>query len=541
MRKPSPIILRLSTLATLLISLFTLQAQALDFSVGLVNCTELAWTATLSQTEWSVAPYVELFFVSTQGALNYSLLYSALNGGAFPTPGSYSKVTYFGDTVLNGTYRIGIGLADMNGNILTTTTSSQGTVQVTDVDPRSFTFDNCAGGTSSISGTAAAIPSTASSSLATTTSASSALTTATSAPTLSSKSTVSSSTVPAAASTTSGAVSPVSSLSSASTSTLPTTHSVNKSAIAGGVVGGFVLLLVAFALIRWCSSRRRTRRLSLAAHRMSALRSPSLSEKQVASPKADGAASPESLQRKTARVFASGDTYEVAALGRLSVGSRRRSEGYTPRSVSHGADDVSMINALAEGPSDEQEIQVVRVPFHLTPAQQVATTHDPVALESTTTHHSAATPYLPLTRTTSTPQQPRSFSTDNFVPPYPQPYASEPSHSRSKSQPLVLDLPTTTITPQLSPTGSTFHGKTIRPSHSNSNFKIPRVSVPAYLAGGESIEGEPGLGESISRQMSRSSSMRRMSTGGATFVSVDEDPFVDMPQEHSNQYGSTFG
>lgn len=301
------------------------------------------------------------------------------------------------------------------------------------------------------------------------------------------------------------------------------------------------MLLVALALIRWCPSRRRTRRLSLAAHPISALPSPSLSEKHAGSPKADGAASPESHQPKTARVYASGDTYQVAALGRLSVGSRRRSEAYTPRSVSHGGDDVSMINALAQGPSGEHEIKVVRVPFHLTPAQQVATAHDPVPLDSTTTYHSAATPYLPLTRTTSTPQQPRSFSTDNFVPLYPQPYPSEPSHLRSKSQPLVLDLPTTTITPQLSPTGSTFQGKTIRPSHSNSNFKIPRVSVPAYLAGGESIQGEPGLGESISRQMPRSSSMRRMSTGGATFVSVDEDPFVEMSQEDRNQYGSTFG
>ena len=514
--------LRLSALAVLLISMFTLPALALDFAVDLVNCTQLDWTATLSQTEWSVASYVELFFVSPQGARNYSLLYSALNGGAFPISGTYNKVTYFGDTVLSGTYRIGIGLADMNGNILTTTTSSsQASVQVTSIDPRSFTFGDCIG-SSSAGGVAPATTSTSTSLATSSTTASTVLTSATSAPTVSTQSIVSSSTVPAPATSTSATAASVGSLSSASASSLPTNHSVNKGAIAGGVIGGLVLLLFAFALVRWCSSRRRTRRLSLAAHRMSAMRSPSLSEKQAGSP-AYGAASPDGSGHKTANVYGSSDTYEVAELGRLSVGSRRRSEGYARRSVSHG-DDLSLANALAEGPLDEQEVTVVRVPFHLTPGEQVAPQHDSMAIDPNS-FSSSATPYLELSRTSSNPM--RSLSTDNFVPTYP----GDASHSRSKSTPLVLDLPSTVVTPQISPTGSTFQNRTLRTSHSNSNFKIPRVSVPAYLADNDAQGADAALGEQISRQMSRSSSMRRMSTGGATFVSLDEDPFVDAAQE----------
>ncbi|KAI3476792.1 hypothetical protein L1887_61612 [Cichorium endivia] len=107
---------------------------------------------------------------------------------------------------------------------------------------------------------------------------------------------------------------------------------------------------------------------------MSALRSPSLSEKAAGSPKDDGSVSPHSQRRMTARVYPSGDTLDVAALGRLSSSSRRRS-------ASNG-DDLSLSNILAQGPPHvpeteaEPEIRVVKVPFNLTPGQQMAPAHE---------------------------------------------------------------------------------------------------------------------------------------------------------------------
>ncbi|SPC65065.1 uncharacterized protein UHOD_00106 [Ustilago sp. UG-2017b] len=138
-------LIRLSTLSALLLSNLTIPTNALDFSVSNINCSQLDWTATLTQTEWSVASYIELFFISTQGARNYTLLCLVSNTGEFPTPGAYSKTTLFGDTALTGGYRVGIGLTDTNGNILTTTASSnESPVQVTSIDDRSFTFGDCA-------------------------------------------------------------------------------------------------------------------------------------------------------------------------------------------------------------------------------------------------------------------------------------------------------------------------------------------------------------------------------------------------------------
>ncbi|CDS02194.1 hypothetical protein, partial [Sporisorium scitamineum] len=139
--------LRLTTFLFTAIS--SLQATlALDFTIQSVNCTQLSWTLTLSPPEWSVASYVELFFISTQNARNYSLLYSAsASSGGLPSPATYDMVTRFGDTRLSEGYRIGVGLADTNGNVLTTSTSSSsGGVQVTAIDGRIWTFGNCVAG-----------------------------------------------------------------------------------------------------------------------------------------------------------------------------------------------------------------------------------------------------------------------------------------------------------------------------------------------------------------------------------------------------------
>lgn len=517
MVKPSlGMLARAGSLAALVISTFSLQAHALGFSVDALNCTELDWSASLTQTEWSVASYINLFFVSTEGARNYSLLYSALNGGDFSTPGNYRKVTPFGDTALSGTYRIGIGLADINGNILTTLSTSSGIVQVTAIDSRTFTFTDCGR-----NGTAPASASTTSASISPT-AASTSASFATTAASATSQSTQ------AVASSTSVAAAPVSSLAPATTTATTPVHHVNKGAIAGGVIGGLVLLLIGVALMRWCASRRRTRRLSMAAHRMSALRSPSLSEKAAGSPKDDGSVSPHSQRRMTARVYPSGDTLDVAALGRLSSSSRRRS-------ASNG-DDLSLSNILAQGPPHvpeteaEPEIRVIKVPFNLTPGQQMAPAHESIALDASPFADSD-TPYLPLSRTKSVPVHPHALNP--FYSAHPAKASAEAVeesslHARSKSTPVVDPLANST-TPTTSPTASSFPNRTLRGAHSQ-NFKIPRVSVPAYLAGIESGADDLGA-ESMSRQISCDSGMRRFSTGAATFVSVDEDPFVDAAQE----------
>lgn len=167
-----------------------------------------------------------------------------------------------------------------------------------------------------------------------------------------------------------------------------------------------------------------------------------------------------------------------------------------------------MSHALAEGPREIEDVRVVKVPFHLPPQIHVAPGHESVALDAAEVSND---PYLPLQRVSN-----RSLSTDNILPP------TESSHSRSKSTPLMLDTYIST-TPAISPTLSTFTGK----SPSTSTFKIPRVSVPAYLTD-DGTNREEALGEAIERQMSRSSSMnhsKRNSIGAATFVSVDEGPF----------------
>ncbi len=502
---------RTGMLTALLAATFTLPStvSALDFSVNSLNCSALNWSISLTQTEWSVASYVELFFVSPSGAnRNYSLLYSALNGGAFPTPGTYSETTTFGNTILSGGYRIGVGLADMNGNLLTMTTGSStstGPVQVTSVDPRTFTFTDCGAGSGN--GVPGMLSSSSSSVLPTSTSMT--LSAATSAPTFSSQAVAAStSTAPTsvALTSTSAAAAPFGSLTSSSTSAIPQHHhGVNKGAIAGGVIGGIFLLLFAFALIRWCSSRRRTRRLSLAAHRMSSVRSESPNEKHsttVSSRSMD-------TQRK---IYQSSDTLDAAPLGRLSVGSRRRSEGHTP-----SRDDLSLSNVLAAFPIDQQaqaqqqDVTVVNVPFNL---EMPVHPHELAEL-------AAAAPYLPAF----------ALSNDDFhdaAAAYTGRNVSQVS--LSKTTPLVLDLDrekSEQATPVTSPTTPTFL-RTPRSPHSTSSFKIPRVTVPAYGAGASTGEA----GEPLSRQVSRSSGgHRRFSTGGETFVSVDEDPFVDAAQE----------
>lgn len=512
---------KLSSLAVLLIAVLSLQVHALDFAVDSVNCTQLDWTATLTQSEWSVASYVELFFVSTQGARNYSLLYSAMSTGDFPTPGTFNKVTNFGSTELYGGYRIGIGLADVNGNILTTTNTNQGIVQVTAVDPRTLTFGDCSASTGAAATTSSSVAST---SVASSMFASASPSSAISAPTVSSRP-VGSSTVPAAAASTSASAAPVGSLSSTSASAITSSHHANKGAIAGGVIGGLLLLLVAFALARWYSSRHRTRKVSSTVHRMASIRSITPSEKQGGSPKTDGSEAPDSVHRKTAQSFASGDTLEAAALGRLSTSSQRRSEGHTPLTVALG-ERLSLSEVLRDGPAEqgEQEIRVVHVPFQLAPGQQVAPAQESTAF-------SPSEPYLPLTRTTSNPLSSPSSEyfhpaassiADDHIPAYP---GQTSLHSRSRSTPLAIDVTSTDGTPTTSPTGSTFQNRSI-----NATYKIPRVTVPAYL--GQELEGPSlELGEPFSRQISRSSSMRRASTGAATVISVDEDPFVDAAQE----------
>ncbi|KAJ9477113.1 hypothetical protein PHBOTO_000791 [Pseudozyma hubeiensis] len=519
--------LRLGTLVALLIAAVSLPVSALEFSIQSVNCTQLDWSITLSQTEWSISSYVELFFVSQQGGQNYSLLYSALGNGDFPSPGSYDKVTNFGSTRPSGEYLIGVGLADMNGNILTTTTSSSGSsVQVTAIDPSTYTFGDCTGNafgntvvaTSSAS-TSPSVAAAASSSATTTMSLTS------SAPTSTMLSSVSP-TAPASSASTAvpvpSAAAPSSSSASApvSTSALPETRSANKAAIAGGVVGGILLLLIVLALARWCSSRRRTKRLSRASQRMPALRPLTLSEKMATYP--SRARSPKSPRQNSQGAYASKDTLEFAALGtlsesRLSESTRRRSEAYTPYSTSH-ADELSIRNMVASYlPAEpEQEIKVLKVPFSLEAVHQ----HPTVNASS-----SSAGQYQPPDRNSS---QIRAHSND-VIPAYPNDGASR-SCSRSRSDPLVIDLPPINTSPLTSPTNGAFQNLSRRISPVTPTFKIPRVSVPTFAAERDieaAAAGEAGMGEDMSRQPSWNSSVRRLSAGGATFASADDNPFVD--------------
>ncbi|CCF53769.1 conserved uncharacterized protein (fragment), partial [Ustilago hordei] len=240
-------LIRLSTLSALLLSNLTIPTNALDFSVSNINCTRLDWTATLTQTEWSVASYVELFFISTQGARNYMLLYSASNTGEVPTPGAYSKTTLFGDTALTGGYRVGIGLADTNGSILTTTTSSnENPVQVTSIDDRSFTFGDCTRSASAGVGVGSAA-----STVANTTVAPSAT------PSILSTRIVVSSTVTTSSTSTSATAAPINTIYTTANSQpiAPAHNGINKGAIAGAVMGSIVLLLLSIFSIRWCTSR----------------------------------------------------------------------------------------------------------------------------------------------------------------------------------------------------------------------------------------------------------------------------------------------
>ncbi|TKY90081.1 hypothetical protein EX895_000079 [Sporisorium graminicola] len=487
------LLLRLSTLAVLLLTAASSipTANALSFSVESVNCTSLDWTITLSSTEWSVASYVELFFVSTQGARNYSLLYSASPVGVFPSPATYSKVTMFGATRLSGGYRIGIGLADVNGNLMTTTSSSSsGGVQVTAIDARTFTFGNCVSNSPSgaVAGaTASSAATSARTSQAAAISSSSAVATqagtASAAP-LASATSASSSTAASAASGT---------LSPASASATRTTAAINKGAIAGGVVGGLLLLLIALALLRWCTSRRRTRRLSMAAaQRMSGLRPLELSEKLSAS-------SPAAAHRTaTARSFnmsESGDPFEAVAEGRLSGTSGRKSVGWTTRSGSR-----------------------MSVVYGLDREQEGRAEHD------ATFSHAAAGPYFGRSV---------GAQSSEHIPAYP----TAQQHQRSKSAPLVLELPQISATPLTSPMEGPFRSITRTPS--TSTFRIPRVTVPAYHTQDDgdaaaAAAAAAAAGEAYTVQLSRSSSTKRLSTGGATSVSLDEGPFFDASQDRSH-------
>ena len=205
-----------------------------------------------------------------------------------------------------------------------------------------------------------------------------------------------------------------------------------------------------------------TRRLSMAAHRMSELRSPPLSEKTSGSPKDEGSVSPHSQHRMTAKVYPSGDTLDVAALGRLSTSSRRRSGS--------NGDDLSLSNSLAQGPSrdpvaeQEPEIRVVKVPFNLTPGQQMAPSHESIALEASP-FADPDTPYLPLSRTRSVPVHPHAMNP--FYSADPAQASAEATvedsslHARSMSTPVVGPLATST-TPTTSPTASSFPNRPMR-------------------------------------------------------------------------------
>ncbi|CBQ67442.1 conserved hypothetical protein [Sporisorium reilianum SRZ2] len=456
-------LLRLMPLTLLLLLPAT---HALNFSVASINCTQLDWSVTLSQPEWSVASFVELSFISTQGARNYSLLYSSTYGGEFPAPGTYSISTGFGDTRLSGGYRIGVALADGNRNVLTTSTSSSsGGVQVTAIDARVFTFGNCvAGGAGAVSaGVSGAAASTSSASAAPSSTSAAQAVSSSSAP-LSSATSASAASSSAAAAT-SAPTNPTS--PSSSTATIPSapTSSINKGAIAGGVVGGVVVLLIALALLRWCTSCRRTRRLSQAANRMSGLRPLTLTEKLSA----DGFVTP----AKT-RASASRDTFEVVNAGWWSESSRRKSFGWTPRKGSRG-DGVSIVYGV--------ETEVERDPF------SSADGYASRGIGARSTEH---------------------------VPTYPGVGAQL---ERTRSAPLVIELPHISVTPLASPTGSAF--RSVLTSPSTSTFRIPRVSVPSY-------QGEDAAAaDAVSVHMSRSSSMRRISTDVGTF----EGPFYDAAQE----------
>lgn len=514
--------LRTSALVALLIAAVSLPVSALQFSVQSVNCSQLSWSVGLSQTEWSVSSYIELFFVSQQGGQNYSLLYSALPGGEFGSPGTYDKVANFGDSRLSGQYRIGVGLTDMNGNILTTTTSaSSSTVQVSAIDPRTFTFGDCTRNAQGSTSTAKALASTIASRASTMTSAST--------PRSWPASVLSASRTSLAATSTSVSAAPVSSLpsgsASASSSGLATSHSVNKGAIAGGVIGAIILILILLALLRWSSSRRTTRRLSHASQRMSALRPLTLSEKLGGSPRAARCA--DSLRHKTVEAYVASDTLDAAALSRLSESSQLRSQAYTPYSPSH--DGMSMNNVMTVFPSahSEQEIRVVNEPFSLNVGQRVASPYGATSVD----------PRLALCRTTSIPLQ--TQLTDR-IPVYPS-HSNTQHHQgqqpRPKSTPIHAHLAPINTTALTSGTGATSHSRLTRPSAAACNFKIPRVSVPTYLASNdiEAAAAGDAFSESTSRPISTSSSFPTLSAGGTTRVSLNADPFVDAAEEqHSN-------
>ncbi|EST09696.1 hypothetical protein PSEUBRA_000070 [Kalmanozyma brasiliensis GHG001] len=500
----------------------SMQVHALDMTVQSVNCTALNWVVTLSQSEWTVASYVNLIFTTTtQPARNYSLSYTASRFGDFPQPGTYSMVTPFGNTVLSGSYRMGVALADQQGDLLPATTSFiSAAVQVSDLDPRVFTFDACSSSLGAVvaSSTVASSSSTSSASVATSTSSrASAATTATSTSQSSSTSTASavpaSSAAPAsvAASTSSSAAAAAGTLSSSSTATLPQGNSMNKGAIAGAVIGALLLLAVLFALLRWCQSRRRTRELSRSQHRLSPLRPLALSEKA-----AGGPTSPTDPHRFSSKFHASGDTLDAATLGRYSVSSVRKSDAFSPRKsdafstrAASRMDNYSLNNVYIPSSDQEHEteIQVVKVPFNLFPAPPVRDT------SSASPPHSPYSPYLSLHRTTSNP---------DAIPAYPSGRPSMDTRAAKASAltlPLPLQLPSINTSPLASPTRS------MRPSPSTSTFRIPRVTVPTYNDAEDHLQ-PPGQDS-----VSRANSLRRLSTSGATFVSIDEDPFVDAAQE----------
>ncbi len=151
---------------------------------------------------------------------------------------------------------------------------------------------------------------------------------------------------------------------------------------------------------------------------------------------------------------------------------------------------------------DEGEIKVVKVPFHLFPAP-------PGGAMRETAKSAPQSPYSahhPLQRTASNPDQ---------IPVYPS-LGRASTDARAKSSAITLPY-------RCSCRRSTRHP-----------LRRPRAS--AALAVGVDLPHPARQRAHVRRGAARRGplarqQLRRLSTSGATFVSIDEDPFVDAAQE----------
>ncbi|PWZ03002.1 hypothetical protein BCV70DRAFT_197240 [Testicularia cyperi] len=431
-------------------------ASALSFGVRSVNCSSIDWTITINATEWSVAPFINLFFISQSAGQNYSLSFSAQADGQFPGAGTFTPNTSFGNTVISGSYRIGAGLADENGKLLTTSEAVEW-VSTVALDPRIFPFTNC--GSSSTSAT-----SSSTTSRATSTSTSSARPSSTAAGAATGASTASASSQTAKS-------------SAAASASSSQGSSNNAGAIAGGIVGGLAALLILFFLVRFCRSRRRTQRLRNEA--AFAGEGYYHNETGQGAPMAEAAAHSAAVSRIPSVDYRSAG--DIAVLARLQ---RRSGDQGSRRSSSKSAHTAS--KAYAADTETEEEIKVVQVPFALSVPRRAS--------------------HTPSSRPVSTPgasPEPVSASASGSF---------GASHSRSASSPYGAG-----------------EGRTLAAQRSQSSFKIPRVSVPAYLLDEEAAAAQTGSNTAPPSPTKWADHTFAPPPGrrgsGVTFQSTDDDKF----------------